>query len=292
MISNVIVINKNSTTCEYKDQHDQKERAKLWGVASTAYRQILKPVAFTTQYCLDALDLTIGKDVQQPLKLLDVACGYGALTIPAAQRIAPAGGSIMGIDISPGMLEQLKIESQGFNNISSACMNGEDLQLEDNQFDYVYSAFGLILFSDRDKGLKELHRVVKKGGKATITSWPYDCEFFTWMQRSYRRISEDEMPDEAIKRITLGDGEFLRESFEKAGFHSFKVHTFIKVMPLPIDNMMEFFKEHPLIKMFQSYLPVEKKDLFHFAIRDELQSMFPNGKMNLHVRCAVAIGTK
>ncbi|GAM24065.1 hypothetical protein SAMD00019534_072400, partial [Acytostelium subglobosum LB1] len=263
----------------------------LWGANSTSYHSTMKAVGFTAAYCTDALDLTIGENLTKPYKLLDVACGYGALTIQAAQRVSKSGGSIVGVDFAPGMLEQLKRESQGLTNLTGECMNGEDLKIDDNTFDYCYSAFGLIIFEDRVKGLSELHRVVKPNGEIAITTWPYDCELFTLMKRSFRRVVDYDIPDEAFQRITLGDGEFLREQFKKAGFTKpLKVITKIHNMDLPVNDMMNFFVGHPLIMMLSTYLPEDKHDQFHPAIRQELNQMYPDGHMCLPVRCAIAIG--
>jgi SAM-dependent methyltransferase len=50
-------------------------------------------------------------------------------------------------------------------------MNGEALELPDGSFDVAVSMFGWFMFADRARGLSEMHRVLKPGGRVLVTSW-------------------------------------------------------------------------------------------------------------------------
>ncbi len=105
----------------------------------------------------------------QPKKILDIATGTGDLAIDAFQRLKP--DSILGIDISEGMMEvgRQKVASlQLSEQITFEKQDCTDLQLDDNSFDAAMVAFGIRNFEDLDKGLKEILRVLKPGGKLMI----------------------------------------------------------------------------------------------------------------------------
>lgn len=111
-------------------------------------------------------------DMHAPAEILDVACGTGDFTIEIARKTA-AGSSVTGIDLSEGMMEigRAKIEKSGVGADRSVTMaqgDCEALAFADNTFDRVSAGFGVRNFEHLDKGLGEMYRVLKKGGKAVI----------------------------------------------------------------------------------------------------------------------------
>ncbi len=73
---------------------------------------------------------------------------------------------VIGIDISPKMLEKAKMRQKGFEkNITLIQMDAQDMQFEDNSFDYVVCTFVFCSVPDPIKVLKEMKRVCKKNGR-------------------------------------------------------------------------------------------------------------------------------
>jgi ubiquinone/menaquinone biosynthesis C-methylase UbiE len=60
---------------------------------------------------------------------------------------------------------------RGIANIKTCLMDGQALEFGDNTFDFAYSIFGLMFFPDRLKGFREMHRTLRPGGRAAVTSW-------------------------------------------------------------------------------------------------------------------------
>lgn len=105
----------------------------------------------------------------KPVKLLDVATGTGDLAIMAEKMLKPE--SITGVDISEGMLEvgRKKIKESGLDSVIILQKgDSENLIFEENTFDAVTVAFGVRNFENLEKGLKELNRVLRPGGKVMI----------------------------------------------------------------------------------------------------------------------------
>ena len=107
-------------------------------------------------------------DTKEPLQVLDVACGTGDFTIEIAQKAAP-GSSVSGIDLSEGMMkigrEKIKAAGVQADMVQGDC---EDLPYGDGTFDRISVGFGVRNFEHLEIGLKQMHRVLKKGGKLVI----------------------------------------------------------------------------------------------------------------------------
>lgn len=107
-------------------------------------------------------------------KALDIATGTGDLVIMMAQKGIE---EVVGLDISPGMLEigKQKVKNEGLEGtIDMVIGDSENLPFKDGAFDAITVAFGVRNFEDLELGLKEIHRVLKPGGTFTVleTSQP------------------------------------------------------------------------------------------------------------------------
>jgi demethylmenaquinone methyltransferase/2-methoxy-6-polyprenyl-1,4-benzoquinol methylase len=95
---------------------------------------------------------------------LDVACGSGKLTAELA-RIAGRQGRVVGLDFSPQMLEVARRDHPGMEFIEGDALK---LPFEDEAFDASTIAFGLRNLAEPIKGLREMLRVLRPGGRAVV----------------------------------------------------------------------------------------------------------------------------
>jgi len=108
------------------------------------------------------------KDLQ-PKLMLDVATGTGDVAIMAAKQLQPE--KIIGIDISEGMLEggRVKVKAKGLEQvIELKSGDSETINFPGNTFDAVTVAFGVRNFENLEKGISEIYRVLKPGGRLVV----------------------------------------------------------------------------------------------------------------------------
>jgi len=148
---------------------------------------------------------------KKPKNILDIATGTGDLAI---NLVRTGADKIIGLDISPGMLEVGKKKIQKKNLSSTIDMivgDSENLPFETNSFDAVTVAFGVRNFETLEIGLSEIHRVLRPSGTFVVleTSIPTKTPF----KQGYRIYTKYILP--SIGRIFSSDDSayaYLSES--------------------------------------------------------------------------------
>ena len=118
-------------------------------------------VPLATHLC-EAVDPRPGSSV------LDVACGTGHVAIDAARRFCRATG----IDYVPELVEiaRRRASAEGLS-VDFSVADAEELPFEDDSFDHVLSAIGVMFTADHARAASELVRVCRPGGRIGLASW-------------------------------------------------------------------------------------------------------------------------
>ena len=174
-----------------------------------------------------------------PQRILDVATGTGDFALMAVDRLQPQ--SLIGADLSEGMLSvgREKVERAGKSDIIT--LQKEDcmaLSFEDNTFDAVTVAYGVSNFEDLDRGLREMLRVLKPGGRLVIIELTSPVRFpmkqlfwlyaHVWMPMVGKLVSRDSRAYSYLPATmeAFPQGEVMQGIIEKAGFQSVKFRRF------------------------------------------------------------------
>lgn len=177
----------------------------------------------------------------EPKDILDIATGTGDFAIMAAKMLRPT--HLVGTDISEGMMNvaRQKVDEEGLSGIVT--FKREDctcLSYADQTFDAVTAAFGIRNFSDLDKGLSEMYRVLRPDGHLSIVELTSPVSFpMKQLFRVYshtilplygRLISKDAQAYSYLTKTieAFPQGETMVEVLRKAGFSqaSFRRLTF------------------------------------------------------------------
>jgi len=105
-------------------------------------------------------------------RVLDVACGTGALALRCAQAVG-AEGRVLGVDLSGRMAAEAtrRARAAGVGHVTFARMDAERLDVDDASVDVALCAFGLMYVPDPAQAIAEMHRVVRPGGRVAVAVW-------------------------------------------------------------------------------------------------------------------------
>lgn len=148
-------------------------------------------------------------------RVIDVACGTGVLALAALNRAGPTG-KVTGLDPNPDMLGVARRKT---SRIDWRDGRAEELPFPDRSFDAAVSQFGLMFFAERAKGLREMMRVLKPGGRLAVAvcgslarSPGYDA-----LAALLERLFGNRIADAFRAPFVLGDPEILRSLCAEAG---------------------------------------------------------------------------
>jgi demethylmenaquinone methyltransferase/2-methoxy-6-polyprenyl-1,4-benzoquinol methylase len=156
--------------------------------------------------------------------VLDVATGTGDLACELARRVGP-DGEVVGSDFSEAMLARARVKAP---EVRFEPANALDLPYEDARFDAATVGFGARNFADLDRGLAEMARVVRPGGRVVVleittpTRPPLSTFYRVWFDRlvpAIGRLTGEEQAysylPESVRRFPGPDG--LAASMVRAG---------------------------------------------------------------------------
>jgi SAM-dependent methyltransferase len=184
-------------------------------------------------------DLCEAVDVMPDERVLDVACGTGNATLPAARR---AWGNTVGLDYVPELLEQGR-ERAAAERLDIEFIEGdaENLPFDDDSFDVVLSTFGVMFAPDHQKAANEMLRVSRSGGRIGMANWVPDG----FVGEMFMTTSKHAPPPPGVQPPPLwGTEEHLRELFGD-GISDLKVErTPVKMRFRSQDHWLEVFRTY------------------------------------------------
>ena len=177
--------------------------------------------------------------ISRGMRVLDVACGTGNLTIPAARK----GAQVMGVDIAPNLLEQAR-KRAAKEGLKATFEEGdaEQLSYPDAQFDLVMSMFGAMFAPCPERVASELARVCRHGGTIAMANWTPEG----FVGKMFSLTSRYVPPPEGIPAPVLwGSEKVVRERLEA---YAPKIQTARRAItfdyPFPPRDVVQFFREY------------------------------------------------
>jgi len=161
------------------------------------------------------LDLVNEAGLRPGERVLDVACGTGTIARLAAERVG-SNGRVSALDVNAAMLSVAR-------SLPSAVpikwyeTAAESVPLPDQSFDVIFCGLGLQFFADKSAALREMHRVLKPGGRVYIST-PVPNTFFDLFDRAIARHVSEEASVFVHAVFSLNDPREMEALLTDAGF--------------------------------------------------------------------------
>jgi ubiquinone/menaquinone biosynthesis C-methylase UbiE len=224
-------------------------------------------------------------------RVLDVGAGPGTFALVAAARAA----HVTAIDFSPAMIEQLKARAAdaGVSNVQAMVMDAQSLTLPDGAFDAAFSLFAFMFVPDRARAFRELHRVLRPGGRAVVLTWgPIDRR--PLMKIGFDALAEamPDMPPPQKGDLQQTD-ECIRE-LTAAGFRDVESHAFTAAMHFdsPDDYLTMILRTSAPVPMLQKRLGEREWGAVVDRMRQAVRRRIPESGVDLPAEAMVTSGTR
>lgn len=178
-----------------------------WGDGE--YEETAAALAPASEVVCEAAAVAPGK------RVLDVGCGTGNASLAAARR----GGVVTGLDPAPRLLDVARGRAAR-DGLGVRFVQGDAgaIPAEDASFECVLSVFAVIFATDPARAAAEMHRVLRPGGRAVLTTWTDEgaiAEASKALMATLKLITPPDAPPRAAPR--WADEAFVRGLFEPLG---------------------------------------------------------------------------
>ncbi len=171
-----------------------------WQQVATGLDLLLPQLAPASRRLLDALAPKPGE------RLLDLACGTGEPALTLARH--HPGTEVIATDAAPAMaaITAAKAEREALPNVGSCCARAEQLPFAENSFDGACCRFGVMLFTEPNRALNEIARVVRPGGRFVFCVWRGEGGMTTleWAHRAFAPLLPAERHPPLALATSLG----------------------------------------------------------------------------------------
>jgi ubiquinone/menaquinone biosynthesis C-methylase UbiE len=277
------------------DEHDAPKAAppsplataEPWDLVSDGY--VAELWEQFSLYAKDALELVA---VKPGADVLDVCTGPGTLAVQAGRTAK----RVVGVDFSRQMLDEAarRTAAAGLDNVELLQTDAQTLPLPDESFDAAFSMFGAIFFPDRSKGLREIRRVLRPGGKLAISSWrpfihvpPIKAAF---------EILIELMPELPFgkSKAPLGEPEEVQAELEGAGFRSVRVELVkhADTSPSPVAFWKSMERSTAPLVLLRRRIGEERFSALSEQILGRLVERFGPGRLVVETQALIGIGTR
>ena len=226
--------------------------------------------------------------------VLDVACGTGWATIAAAKAVG-LKGKITGIDVEKNCLDIAKEKTvkAGISNVEHLWGDAEALDFDNDSFDALLCASGVMWFKDLPKALREWYRVLKPGGTVSFTS--FGTRF---LQPVIKPLGEclsrfDGQPAAVPSFIeTTDNSEKCRELLRNAGF--MKIEITMESLDSRYSNIASYWQEITLTFIRRRLARLSPTDLERLKAEHlaEMKSLYSDRDIVMEIPTIISVAKK
>jgi ubiquinone/menaquinone biosynthesis C-methylase UbiE len=215
--------------------------------------------------------------------LLDVACGKGAVLIPAAHK----AGLAIGVDISLEMVRaaRARADEDGLENVHVVVTDGDRLPFPDACVDVLTCAFSLHFFADPSGFVAECARVLKPGGRIAFSEWGADDERWGWESELIGAL-----PGKGVTTASFEDGRALESLLASSGLTD--LHSIVERFDVHLADEEEWWawKWSYSFRYVLEQLDDETHDRFKTQAFEKAAAMNDGDGIPLTLEALIAVG--
>lgn len=191
-----------------------KETFQLSGSAASIYEEQKVPAMFGP-----LADATLSLvPLFENDQVIDLACGTGIVARKVRQKLG-AGARIVGVDLNKGMIEIARnLTDQNARSCDWHVCNVTELPFESETFTMAFCQQGIQYFPDTVAALREIERVLRPGGRLSLTVWDGPSDFFIAIASALRERISEEAARQSLAPFSFGEIDKLTEDMQRVGF--------------------------------------------------------------------------
>ena len=180
-------------------------------------------------------------------RVLDVACGTGVVARLASQQVGDSG-RVTGLDVNPGMLAVARSATPPDMTIEWHEASAEAMSLPDASFDVVLCQMGLQFMPDKLAALREMRRVLARGGRLILNAPGPTPRLFTIMGEALAHHAGAETAGFVEHVFSLHDRAEIHDLVSSAGLHEVSVQSELSSLrlPAPEEFLWQYVHSTPL----------------------------------------------
>lgn len=225
-------------------------------------------------------------------RVLDVACGTGAVTRLASQRVGTTG-TVSGLDVNPGMLAVARSATPPGMLIEWHEASAEGMPLPDASFEVVLCQMGLQFMPDKAAALREMRRVLVPGGRLILNVPGPTPRLFAIMGEALARHIGPEASGFVNHVFSLHDTTELQKLMSGAGFRDVSAQADTKLLrlPAPEEFLWQYVHSTPLAGVV-AQVDDERRTSLERDVVEKWREFVKDGGLMIQVRIVVATARK
>ena len=225
-------------------------------------------------------------------RVLDVACGTGVVARLASQQVG-ATGTVVGLDVNAGMLAVARTATPPDLRVEWHEASAEAMPFPDASFDVVLCQMGLQFMPDKPAALREMWRVLGRGGRLLLNVPGPTPRLFAIMGEALARHVGAEAAGFVNHVFSLHDTAEIQDLVTGAGFHDVSVEsdTVSLRLPAPAEFLWQYVESTPLAGAVAA-VGAERRGSLERDVVAAWEELVEDGALVLRVRVVVAAAWK
>jgi SAM-dependent methyltransferase len=235
---------------------------------------------------------------QLGMKVLDLASGTGEPAISLASRVG-SEGHVTALDLSAELLliAEERARQRGLDNFSMCQADAQSLPFSDQSFDLVTCRFGVMFFADCNNALREVHRVLRPGGRVCFLAWgPFDQPYWSnTMGVVVKHVGGPAIPPGDANPFKFAEPGSLSAALHQAGYAAVEENTKTLpwIWPGSEDEVWEYQKAVAVpFRPLLDRVPPEKWDAVNHEVHAALLRYAEDGSVKFGAVVVLASGIR